>query len=140
MSSSRVDLLQRVPLFADLQGRDLESIASGLKEVTFKEGQEVTTEGGGGVGFFVIQDGEASVSVGGQERGKLHAGDYFGEIALIAKSDRTATITADSELRCLGMTSWDFRPLVENNGAIAWKLMQAIAKKLHAVEQRAGEN
>ena len=136
MASSRAELLKRVPLFADLEPRDLESVASGLREVTFKPGQEVTSEGGGGVGFFVIQEGEATVQVHGAERGKLRPGDYFGEIALIAKSDRTATITADEQLRCLGMTSWDFRPLVESNGTIAWKLLQALAKKILAAEQR----
>ena len=140
MASSRADLLRKVPLFADLEQRDLESIASNLREVTFKGGQEVTSEGGGGVGFFVIQEGEATVSVHGDERGKLRAGDYFGEIALIARTDRTATITADSDLRCLGMTSWDFRPLVESNGSIAWKLMRALAKKIQVVEQRPPEN
>jgi CRP/FNR family cyclic AMP-dependent transcriptional regulator len=139
MASTRSELLRKVPLFEDLEQRDLESIASALREVTFKTGQEVTTEGGGGVGFFVIQEGEASVTVSGAERGKLRAGDYFGEIALIARTDRTATITADSDLKCLGMTSWDFRPLVESNGTIAWKLMRALARKIQAVEQRASD-
>jgi CRP-like cAMP-binding protein len=136
MASSRADLLKNVPLFQDLEQRDLESIASNLREVTFNAGQEVTTEGGGGVGFFVIQEGEATVTVHGEQRGKLRTGDYFGEIALIARTDRTATITADSNLRCLGMTSWDFRPLVESNGTIAWKLMRAIARKIQAAEQQ----
>ena len=135
MASSRADLLKNVPLFQDLEQRDLESIASNLREVTFSAGQEVTTEGGGGVGFFVIQEGDATVTVHGEQRGKLRTGDYFGEIALIARTDRTATITADSNLRCLGMTSWDFRPLVESNGTIAWKLMRAIARKIQAAEQ-----
>jgi CRP/FNR family transcriptional regulator, cyclic AMP receptor protein len=137
MAATRAELLRRVPLFSDLEERDLEAVANSLREVTFRAGQEVTTEGGGGVGFFVIQDGEATVSVHGAERGKLRPGDYFGEVALIARTDRTATITADTELRCLGMTSWDFRPLVESNGTIAWKLMQALARKLQAAEDRA---
>jgi CRP/FNR family cyclic AMP-dependent transcriptional regulator len=136
VSSSRTDLLRRVPLFSDLEERDLDSIASNLREVTFRSGQEVTTEGSGGVGFFVIQDGEASVTVLGEERGKLRPGDYFGEIALIARTDRTATITADTDLRCLGMTSWDFRPLVESNGTIAWKLMRALARKIQEADSR----
>jgi CRP/FNR family cyclic AMP-dependent transcriptional regulator len=136
VTSSRTDLLRRVPLFADLEERDLGSIASNLREVTFRGGQEVTTEGGGGVGFFVISDGEATVTVHGDERGKLRPGDYFGEIALIARTDRTATITADTDLTCLGMTSWDFRPLVESNGAIAWKLMRALARKIQEADAR----
>jgi CRP/FNR family cyclic AMP-dependent transcriptional regulator len=136
VTTSRAELLRRVPLFSDLEDRDLDAVAGSLREVTFRAGQEVTTEGGGGVGFFVIQEGEASVTVHGAERGKLRAGDYFGEVALIARTDRTATITADTDLRCLGMTSWDFRPLVETNGTIAWKLMQALARKLQQAENR----
>jgi CRP/FNR family transcriptional regulator, cyclic AMP receptor protein len=125
-----------VPLFADLERRELEEIASSLKERTFNAGQTVATEGESGVGFFVIEDGEARVTVQGEERGRLGPGDYFGEIALIAETDRTATIVAETELRCLGMTFWDFRPLVEQNGKVAWKLLQALAHKLRRVEQR----
>ena len=87
-------------------------------DVTDPAGETVTDEGKGGVGFFVIEDGSAKVSVQGEERGRLGPGDYFGEIALIAESPRTATIVAESDLRCLGMTFWDFRPLVEEICAI----------------------
>ena len=98
----------------------------------------MVTEGHGGVGFFVIEDGEAKVTVYGEERGTLGPGDYFGEIALIAGTDRTASVIAATEVRCLGMTPWEFRPLVETNAAIAWKLLQALAEKLRAAEQRGG--
>jgi len=84
----------------------------------------------------VIDDGTATVSVGGSDRRTLKSGDYFGEIALIADIDRTATIKADSDLRCYGMTFWDFRPLVEGNASIAWKLMQQMAQRLKQAEQR----
>jgi CRP-like cAMP-binding protein len=137
-SDSRTDLLRRVPLFSDLEKRELAALAGSLKERIFRAGETVAQEGQGGVGFFVIQDGEARVSVRGEERGRLGPGDYFGEIALIAETDRTATIVADSELKCLGMTFWDFRPFVEGNGKVAWKMLQVLAKRLRAVEQRAG--
>jgi hypothetical protein len=136
VAEDRIELLRRVPLFSDVEERDLEAVANTLREVNFDAGQEVTTEGGGGVGFFVIQEGEATVTVHGIERGRLGPGDYFGEVALIARTDRTATITAATPLRCLGMTSWDFRPIVETNGSIAWKLMQALARKLQDAESR----
>jgi CRP-like cAMP-binding protein len=130
MTESRIDLLREVPLFADLERRDLQQIAQSLKERTFAAGDTIATEGEGAVGFFIIQDGRASVTVGGEQRGSLGPGDYFGEIALIAGSDRTATVKADTELRCLGMTFWEFRPLVESNGQIAWKMLQSLAKKV----------
>jgi CRP-like cAMP-binding protein len=88
----------------------------------------VTAEGQTGIGFFVIDSGEAKVTVGGEERRRLGPGDYFGEVALLNETTRTATITAETELRCYGMTSWEFRPLVETHGSIAWKLLQAMSK------------
>ena len=103
-----------------------------MKQRTFQAGDQVTTEGQGGVGFFVIEDGEALVRVGGDERRRLGPGDYFGEVALLNQSARTATITAETELRCYGLTSWEFRPLVETHGSIAWKLLQAMSKTYQA--------
>jgi CRP-like cAMP-binding protein len=117
-----------VPIFEGLDNRDLERIAGSLKQRTFRAGDTVTTEGQGGVGFFVIEDGEAKVSIHGSERRRLGPGDYFGEVALLNDSPRTATITAETELRCFGMTSWDFKPLVESHSSIAWKMLQAMAK------------
>ena len=131
-----MNLVQKVPLFSDLDRRELESVASSFKERTFSAGETVATEGKGAAGFFVVEDGEASVSVQGKQVGHLGPGDYFGELALIDEGARTATITADTDLRCYGMTFWDFRPLVESNASIAWKLLQATVKKLRAAEQR----
>jgi CRP-like cAMP-binding protein len=73
--------------------------------------------------------------VGGHERRRLGPGDYFGEVALLTDSPRTATIVADSDLRCYGMTSWDFKPLVETHSSIAWKLLQAMAKNYQSPSQ-----
>lgn len=137
MAADRTKLLRGVPLFADLDRRELNEVGSSLRERTFAAGDTVLSEGHAGVGFFVIVDGEATVTVRGEERTKLGAGDYFGEIALITGSERTATVTADSDLSCLALTSWEFRPLVEQNGTIAWKLLSALAKKLPRREQLA---
>jgi CRP/FNR family transcriptional regulator, cyclic AMP receptor protein len=128
VAEGAAELLKRVPIFADLDDKELQRIASSMKQRTFQAGDTVTTEGQGGVGFFVIEDGEALVSVGGDERRRLGPGDYFGEVALLNQSVRTATITAETELRCYGLTSWEFRPLVETHGSIAWKLLQAMSK------------
>jgi CRP/FNR family transcriptional regulator, cyclic AMP receptor protein len=128
VAQGTVDLLKRVPIFEGLDNRELERISASMKPRTFRAGDTVTTEGQGGVGFFVIEAGEAKVTVHGDERRRLGPGDYFGEIALLTDRPRTATITAESDLRCYGMTSWDFKPLVETHGSIAWKLLQAMAK------------
>ena len=130
MAAVTAETLKKVPLFADLDRRELESVAQTMRERTFKAGQVVTQEGAGGAGFFVVEEGEADVSVHGEPRGTIGAGDYFGEIALLTGSDRTATIVARSDMVCWGMTPWDFRPLVESNSTIAWKLLTAMADKL----------
>jgi hypothetical protein len=124
------DTLRKVPLFADLDNKELQQIATSMRERRFNAGDTVTKEGQGGVGFFVVEEGEAKVTVGGEDRGVVGPGDYFGEIALINDSPRTATLTASTNMLCYGMTPWDFRPLVESNSAIAWKLLTAMADKL----------
>src|SRR4051812_18623608 len=110
-----IELLKRVPLFQGLDDKHLETLSRNFTDRTFAAGSEITHEGSGGVGFFVIDEGEAVVSVGGEERRTLGAGDYFGEVALIDESGggRSATIKARSDVKCYGLTPWQFRPLVE---------------------------
>jgi CRP-like cAMP-binding protein len=116
----------------------MQGLASSMKERQFDEGATISAEGATGIGFFVIDEGEATVSVRGQEVRTLKHGDYFGEIALIDDGARTATITAKTPLKCFGITSWEFRPLVEDNAKLAWTMLQTIAKRLRDAEQRAG--
>ncbi len=130
------ELIQQVPLFSDLDKKELRNLTSSMKERIFKAGDTVAKEGQSGIGFFIIDEGEASVTVGGEERRTFKHGDYFGEVALIDDGARTATITAKTELRCYGITSWEFRPLVEQNAGLAWKMLQTMAKRLREAEQR----
>jgi CRP-like cAMP-binding protein len=130
VARATVEMLQKVPLFAGLERRDLEEIAGSMRERRVAAGGMVVEQGAGGAGFFVIDEGEADVFVDGEHRNTIGPGDYFGEIALLTGSDRTATITAKTDMLCYGMTSWDFKPLVEDNATIAWKLLTAMAQKL----------
>jgi CRP/FNR family transcriptional regulator, cyclic AMP receptor protein len=135
MAGAPVEVLQRVPLFADLNKRELKQTARLFKLRRFPQGETIAKEGAGGGAFFLIDSGEASITIAGERRGTLRSGDYFGEIALIDEGARSATVTANTELVCWGLTFWDFRPLVQENAAIAWKLLQAMVKKLRAAEQ-----
>ena len=134
MAGPSVELLKRVPLFAELESRELERLSSSFKEQIFEPGEAVVGEGERVNRFFVIESGEAVVKVHGDERGRLGPGDYFGDVAMIDQGDRTASIEAGSDLKCYSLTFWDFRPLVESDARIAWPLLQAMAKRLRAAE------
>ena len=125
-----------IPLFAGLERRALERIAKSFKERHFAAGSTVSSEGRSGAGFFIIAEGTGKVTVRGEQRGSLGPGDYFGEIALIDEGVRSATITAETDMTCYGLTPWEFRPIVESDSTVAWKLLQALALKLRAAEQR----
>ena len=136
MADATKDLLKKVPLFSGLGGKELSSISSLLRARTFPAGSAVVTEGLGGAGFFIIESGTAHVSVEGKEVRTLGPGDHFGEIALITDTIRTATITAETDLNCYGLTIWEFRPLVESNASIAWKLLTNVARQLSEAQHR----
>ena len=135
MPGAPVEVLRKVPLFADLNARELQKVARLFKQRRFSAGQVVVQEGSGGAAFFLIESGEAKVTVRGRPRGTLGGGDYFGEIALIDEGARMATITAETDLVCHGLTFWEFRPLVQENAAIGWKLLQSLAKTLRGAHE-----
>ena len=94
----------------------------------------MTSEGSTGTGFFLIADGNANVTVGDEQRATLGPGDYFGEIALIDQDVRSASITAATDLRCYGLTPWEFRPFVEEHPEVAWTLLRTLAQRLRAAQ------
>jgi pyruvate,water dikinase len=124
------DLLVHVPLFSELTGPDRDAIARLFTQRVFASGETVTKEGSDAAAFYLIESGTATVTVHGVFRRTLHAGDYFGEIALIDGRARSATVTADDELVCQGITLWDFQPLVQRNTTMAWTLLQTLAGML----------
>jgi phosphoenolpyruvate synthase/pyruvate phosphate dikinase len=135
VAADPVETLGQVPLFAELDKKEMAAVGRLLKERRFAQGETVVMEGSGGAAFFLIDSGEATVTIRGEEQGTLKRGDYFGEIALIDEGPRAATITASSDLVCYGLTFWEFRPLVQENGSIGWKLLQSMAKKLRDAQQ-----
>ena len=135
--AAQLDAIRQVPLFHELDEAEIEQVARLFKQRTFAPQETVAKEGSGGAAFYLIESGTATVSVAGQERPALGPGDYFGEIALIDEGARSATITAQEALVCHGLTYWDFRPLVMENAAICWKLLQFMVGRLRAAEARA---
>jgi CRP/FNR family transcriptional regulator, cyclic AMP receptor protein len=125
-----IDVLRRVPLFAELDADELQTIAGAMHEHTFAAGETVTVEGTPGDAFFVVESGDVEILREGERRATLGPGDYFGEIALLMGTERTATVRATSDLRCYSLTPLDFRNVVEGNPAIAWDVMQTMTSRL----------
>jgi CRP-like cAMP-binding protein len=130
-TTSSAAALEQVPLLTELTQRDRKRLAQTMKERTFPAGREVVVEGRNGVGFFIIADGTAAVSIGNRVIKMLGPGDYFGEMALLHGGERSATVTADSELRCLTITSWGFKNFVLEHPQVAWALLQTLAQRMH---------
>ena len=125
------DDLKRVPLFSELDDKQLRKLGEHFRERTLAAGTSVVQEGTmSGVGFFVVADGTAEVTVDGNQVATLGAGDHFGELAMIAGNERTATVTATSELKCLEIPFWDFREFAHDNPDVTWKLLEHVVKVL----------
>ncbi len=125
--------LGKVPLFSGLSKRELEATVRAGKEVSHRAGHVIAREGDRGVGFFLILDGEARVSRGGKGLSHLQAGDFFGEISLLDRGPRTATVTATTDIHLLGVTAWVFRGLLTEYPSIALKLLEVVTARLRKV-------
>ena len=136
MATASLDLLRGIPLFANAPDRFLERLAGEFFERTYRAGEAIAEEGESGKTFVVIESGEAAVSVHGREVGKLGPGQAFGEMALIDKSARSATVTADTEVHGYQLPVWSFRPFVESHPEMAWALLEALAERVRVAESR----
>jgi CRP/FNR family transcriptional regulator, cyclic AMP receptor protein len=128
--NEKVDLIKRVPLFADCSRGELEQIAQLADEVDLDEGKALTRMGEPGREFFVLLEGEADVTRDGQSINKLHAGDFFGEIALVEDTPRTATVTATTPMRALVITDRAFKQLLEKQPEIQRKVLVALVERV----------
>ena len=138
MSTKRVvEELSKVPLFSDCSNRDLQTISRVVKDIDHRAGTVIAREGEPGVGLFVIVDGEAEVTIGGKKKATLGPGEFFGEIALLDGGPRTATVTATTDVKLLGLTEWVFRGLMQEHPSIAIKTLQQMAGRLRSATKAA---
>lgn len=131
--NSKIALLRRVPLFAQCTKRELEEIAKVADELDFKEGKQLTREGAPGREFFVLVEGTAEVTRGNRKLRTLSDGDFLGEISLITRLPRTATVTTISPTRALVITDRAFRRLLQEHPPIQSKVLAALGERLDAV-------
>lgn len=136
MAHPSTALLVGIPLFSDVDYETLEKLSSDFIQRDFPAGTEIAKEGQAGLNFFVVDSGEATVSVGGKEVGRLGPGDAFGEVALVDKSARTATITATTDMLTFALPVWSFRSFVEVRPDVAWRLLEILAERLRSSQAR----
>jgi CRP-like cAMP-binding protein len=130
------DLIRGIAIFATLDDGSVERLAGEFIERSFEPGQAIASEGEGGLNFFVVDEGEATVSVHGDDVGTLKSGDSFGEVALVDKSARTATVTATTPMRCYALPVWSFRPFAQEHPDVSWALLELLAERLRTAEGR----
>ena len=136
MAKPSLELIRGVPLFAEADDRFLEHLASEFIQRTYAAGETLAEEGEAGRTLIVIESGNVTVTVHGQEVARLGPGDAFGEMALIDRSARSATVKADTEVRGYQLPVWSFRPLIESHPEVVWPLLEALAQRVRAAESR----
>jgi CRP/FNR family transcriptional regulator, cyclic AMP receptor protein len=124
------ELIRRAPLFSHLSKSDIKEVAQLADEIDLREGKEMTREGSPGREFFVLLEGTADVTKNGRKVNSLGAGDFFGEIALVSRAPRTATVVATSPIRALVITDRSFRRLLEDSPQVKTRVMEAMAHRL----------
>jgi CRP-like cAMP-binding protein len=129
-TNEAITMLAGVPIFSGLSKKELTSIANAAKEVGHRERATLAREGDAGVGFFLILDGVAEVSVGGHHVRDMSRGDFFGEISLLEGGPRTATVKAATDMRLLALPQWAFKRIVDTNPGIASKMLKVMAQRL----------
>lgn len=136
MPGPSLDILRGVPLFANAEDGFLQRLSDEFTTRTYREGETITEEGETGRTFLVIDSGTATVTVHGEEVGRLGPGDALGEMALIDKSARSATVRADSEVHAFQLPVWSFRPLIESHPEVVWAFLEAMAQRVREAEAR----
>jgi CRP-like cAMP-binding protein len=128
------DVLKSVPLFEGLSKGELKDIAAQAREELYSPGQEIITEGQSGGPFFCITEGRADILVGGKKVGEYGPGSSFGEMALIEGTTRSATIRADTHVKALAITSWNFLALLQDNWDMTKKILATLSKRVRDLE------
>jgi CRP/FNR family cyclic AMP-dependent transcriptional regulator len=125
-----VERLKTVPLFSGCSTRELASLSQFLRVVDFPAGRAIVKEGATGTGLHVLLEGETKVVVGDRTRQRLGPGDFFGEIALLDRGPRMATVVAETPVRTLSLSSWNFRAALKEHPSMAVKMLEELARRV----------
>jgi len=130
------EFLARVPIFEHCTLEEIASIAAVAQEHDFAPGQIIVTQGTPGQAFYLILAGRVGIERDGRPLGAFGTGDFFGEMSLLDKAPRSATITAIEPTTCLMLSSWDFKAVLERTPSIAIKLLEVLSRRLRVADER----
>jgi CRP-like cAMP-binding protein len=130
--NAKVELISSVPLFAGLSKAELGQVAQIADEIDFAQGKVLIREGDAGREFFVLLDGEVEVRRKGRKVSMRGKGEFFGEMALISRQPRNATVTATTAVQALVIRDVEFRTLLHQKPQIAVKVLETFADRLPA--------
>jgi CRP/FNR family transcriptional regulator, cyclic AMP receptor protein len=133
---AKVELLSNVPLFSACSKRDLRRIAALVDEIDVPEGKVLTRQGEPGWECFVIAAGQAKAAVRGSGTAPLGPGDVVGEMSLLDQGPRSATVTANSDMHLLVLSSRSFSALINQVPLVARRIMAGLAGRLREAEAR----
>jgi CRP-like cAMP-binding protein len=134
---SYLDHLAKVPLFAACSRKELQSIAKASDEVTVPSDKVLVEQGASGRECFVIVEGTASVRRNGRKVATLGPGSYFGELSLLDKGPRTATVTADTPLTVLVLGPREFSSILDSVPGLSHKLLATLASRVRDLDSKA---
>ncbi len=134
--SEVVDMLQNVPIFSGVSKKELKAMAHSCVDRSYQTGTVIESEGEKGVSFYLIIDGSVNVRKGSKSIAKLSKGQFFGELSILDKQPRSATIEALEPTRCLVMTAWVWSGFLETNPRLAVPVMRELARRLRETDQK----
>ena len=132
--------MRDVPLFAGLLPSELDRIALVMNPADVPTGDVICTEGEVGRDFYLLADGEATVERAGETVAKLSKGDHFGELAVLDRGPRSATVRAMSDCRLFVLHDESFAAVLNEVPALAQKLLAALARRLREAELADGRH
>jgi CRP/FNR family transcriptional regulator len=129
-----VDVLGSVPIFSGLSKGELKHIAAEAREELYSPGQDIVTEGQSGGPFFIVTEGRVDIIRGGKKVSEVGPGSAFGERSLFEGGARTATVRAQTHVKALAITSWNFLAILQDNWEITKKILAEMSRRLSEAE------
>jgi CRP/FNR family transcriptional regulator, cyclic AMP receptor protein len=130
-----VEMLRKVPLFSGLDNRELEFVLGAGREVSFRTGQKIITQGEPGLSFLLVLEGKTEVRKRGRRIAVVEPGGFFGEMTVFDDKPRSADIVAVEPTKCFGIASWSFFPVLRANPSVAIGIIRELVRRLRLLDE-----